>query len=84
MARLSMLPDPSRAVSTDSWTHRRRDVLADETLAKDNHRERFHQGLGGQFIEKQADSTSGRSDSGKVACRSRLGGRLNFYYREAA
>ena len=48
------------------------------------HRERFHQGLGGQLIEKQADSTSGKSDRGKVVCRSRLGGLLNFYHREAA
>jgi transposase len=48
------------------------------------HRERFHQGLGGQLIEKQADPTSGKSDRGKVGCRSRLGGLLNFYHREAA
>ena len=48
------------------------------------HRERFHQGLGGQLIEKHADSASGKSAQGKVACRSRLGGMLNFYHREAA
>jgi transposase len=45
------------------------------------HRERFHQGLGGQLIEKQATSTA---PSGPLRCRSRLGGMLNYYYREAA
>ena len=45
------------------------------------HRERFHQGLGGQLIEKQATSTS---PSGALRCRSRLGEMLNYYYREAA
>jgi hypothetical protein len=53
MARLSMLPDPSRAVSTDSWTHRRRDVLADETLAKDNHRDAFIRGLVGSLSKSR-------------------------------
>jgi putative transposase len=48
------------------------------------HGERFHQGLGGQLIEKQAGSTSEKGARGKVVCRSRLGGMLNFYYREAA
>ena len=45
------------------------------------HRERFHQGLGGQLIENSADENG---TSGKVVCRSRLGGMLNFYHREAA
>jgi transposase InsO family protein len=48
------------------------------------HRERFHQGLVWQLIEKQASSATDKRTSGKVACRSRLGGILNFYYREAA
>jgi hypothetical protein len=48
------------------------------------HCERFHQGLGGQLIEKQADSTNEKEARGKVLRRSRLGGMLNFYYREAA
>jgi putative transposase len=47
-------------------------------------RERFHQGLGGQLIEAKGGSTSQKGARGKVACRSRLGGTLNFYYREAA
>jgi putative transposase len=46
--------------------------------------ERFHQGIGGQLIKKQDDVTNGNGADGKVACRSRLGGLLNFYYREAA
>ena len=48
------------------------------------HRERFRQGIGGQLIEKQASSATDKRTSGKVVCRSRLGGILNFYYREAA
>jgi hypothetical protein len=48
------------------------------------HRERFHQGLGGQLIEGRAGSTSKKGARGKVACRPRLGGLLNFYVREAA
>jgi transposase InsO family protein len=45
------------------------------------HWERFHQGLGGQLIAKQATSTA---PSGALGCRSRLGGMLSYYYREAA
>jgi putative transposase len=37
-----------------------------------------------QLIEKQANSTSGKSARGNVVRRSRLGGMLNFYQREAA
>jgi hypothetical protein len=48
------------------------------------HCERFHQGLGGQLIEKRASSAAEERTSGKVVCRSRLGGILNFYDREAA
>ena len=40
------------------------------------HTERFHQGLGGQLIEKQAGSTSEEGACGKVVFRSRLGGML--------
>jgi putative transposase len=48
------------------------------------HAERFHQGLGGQLIENLAGSTSDKGALDKVVCRSRLGGMLNFYQREAA
>ena len=48
------------------------------------HRERFHQGLGGQLIERQAGRADEIGARGKVVCRSRLGGLLNFYDREAA
>jgi hypothetical protein len=48
------------------------------------HRERFHQGLGGQLIERQAFATNGKRACGKVGCRSRLGGMLNYYHRETA
>jgi len=45
------------------------------------HVERHHQGLGGQLIEP--DETAWRN-TGRVACRERLGGLLRYYYREAA
>jgi hypothetical protein len=48
------------------------------------HAERFHQGLGGRLIEKEAESANDNGASGSVVCRSRLGGVLNFYLREAA
>jgi putative transposase len=46
--------------------------------------ERFHQGIGGQLIRKQVGPTNDNGTDGRVACRSRLGGMLNYYYREAA
>ena len=46
--------------------------------------ERFHQGLSGQLIRGNAVRANDNADSGMVACRSRLGGLLNFYHREAA
>ena len=48
------------------------------------HRERFHQGLGGQLIEVNAGATNAKGTHGKFVCRSRLGGILNFYQQEAA
>lgn len=45
------------------------------------HAERHHQGLDSQLITP--DETAGRSE-GPVACRERLGGLLNYYYRDAA
>jgi len=44
--------------------------------------ERFHQGIGGTLINPIADNDN--DANGDVRCRSRLGGLLNFYYREAA
>ena len=43
--------------------------------------ERNHQGVGNQLIEPSAMS---RSTNDPIKCRERLGGMLNFYYREAA
>jgi hypothetical protein len=48
------------------------------------HAERFHQGLGGQLIERPVGPGNQNGSKGKVVCRSRLGGMLNFYHREAA
>ena len=45
------------------------------------HQERNHQGLDNEFIEKV---TAGPKMDGTVACRERLGGILNYYYRRAA
>jgi hypothetical protein len=46
--------------------------------------ERFHQGLGGDLIKKEPVVANENGACGKVVCRSRLGGILNFYLREAA
>ena len=45
------------------------------------HVERNHQGVGNRLIEPLA--TVSTSDK-PIRCRERLGGMLNFYYREAA
>jgi hypothetical protein len=45
--------------------------------------ERFHQGIGGELI-RNARPTNDNGTEGKVARRSRLGGLLSYYYREAA
>ncbi len=45
------------------------------------HIERTHQGVGNRLLEPYAMS---RSTNDPVQCRERLGGMLNFYYREAA
>ncbi len=39
--------------------------------------------LGGQLIRKRPGPTNDNGTNGQVACRSRLGGLLNFYHREA-
>ncbi len=45
------------------------------------HRERNHQGLGNRLI---IEEESGAISSGAIRCRQRLGGMLNYYYRQAA
>jgi hypothetical protein len=45
------------------------------------HRERNHQGLGNRLIEATLASAP---NAGPIKCRERLGGVLNFYYRDAA
>ena len=45
------------------------------------HTERNHQGVGNRLLEPQAMS---RSPNEPIKCCERLGGMLNFYYREAA
>ena len=46
--------------------------------------ERFHQGIGGQLIRKQVGPANDNEATGRVACRSRLGGLLSYYHRNAA
>ena len=46
--------------------------------------ERFHQGLGGQLVKGQAGSANDSGTDAPIICRSRLGGFLNYYHREAA
>ena len=48
------------------------------------HTERFHQGLDGQLIKGQPGSANDNGANGSVVRRSRLGGLLNYYHREAA
>jgi transposase InsO family protein len=48
------------------------------------HTERFHQGLGGKLVQPPAEAGSDNRMGNRVDCRSRLGGLLNFYHREAA
>jgi putative transposase len=45
------------------------------------HRERNHQGLGNRLI---IEDESGVGSGGPIQCRQRLGGMLNYYYRQAA
>lgn len=45
------------------------------------HQERNHQGLGNRLIMPEQP---GAGNTGAVRCRQRLGGMLNFYYRQAA
>ena len=48
--------------------------------------ERFHQGLGGRLIRPPPPpaNTNATPGSGSIRCRSRLGGLLNYYHRDAA
>ena len=60
-------------------------VLSKAILFVDHYMtERFHQGLGGQLIRKQVGPTNDNGAAGKIVRRSRLGGMLNYYSREAA
>ncbi|MAE68924.1 MAG: hypothetical protein CME06_00485 [Gemmatimonadetes bacterium] len=49
--------------------------------ADHHHLERHHQGIGGRPISPSPSEVNG---TGEIRRRERLGGMLNFYYREAA
>ena len=61
-----------------SERHLRRAVSA---YVSHYHGERHHHGLAGELIVADDDAVQ---SEGEVRCRQRLGGMLNFYYREAA
>jgi len=46
-------------------------------------KERYHQALNGQLVHTTKSANDNIGD-GPIRCRSRLGGMLNYYYREAA
>ncbi len=46
--------------------------------------ERYHQGLNGKLVGPRAPAGNDNGKSDQIQCRSRLGGLLNFYHREAA
>jgi len=48
------------------------------------HTERYHQGLGSQIIMPTPSPSNDKASLRAIGCRSRLGGLLNFYRREAA
>ena len=48
------------------------------------HSERYRQGIGSRLIRPQPAPNADNATLGEVRCRSRLGGQLNFYLREAA
>jgi len=48
------------------------------------HKERFHQGLCGRLIRPSVSADNDNGVTGAIQCRSRLGGLLNFYCRDAA
>ena len=48
------------------------------------HTVRYHQGLGSQIIMPTPSPSNDKASLRAIGCRSRLGGLLNFYRREAA
>jgi transposase InsO family protein len=46
--------------------------------------ERYHQGLGGRLVQPSTTTANDNSTAPVIRRRSRLGGLLNFYQREAA
>jgi len=46
--------------------------------------ERYHQGIGSQIIKPKTSPGNDNAMLGPIECRSRLGGLLNYYYRQAA
>jgi len=46
--------------------------------------ERYHQGIGSRIIKPKTSPSNDNATLGPIGCRSRLGGLLNYYHREAA
>jgi putative transposase len=47
-------------------------------------KERYHQGIGGQLIRPRPKPSNANAALAAIRCRSRLGGQLRFYHRDAA
>ena len=45
---------------------------------------RYRQGIGSRIIKPKTSPSNDNATFGPIGCRSRLGGLLNFYHREAA
>jgi hypothetical protein len=46
--------------------------------------ERYHQGIDGQLIRPRPKPNNDNAALAPIRCRSRLGGQLRFYHRDAA
>jgi hypothetical protein len=53
-------------------------------FAEHYHTEHYHQGLAGRLIRSRTAPSNDNCSRGDIASRSRLGGLLNFYLRQAA
>jgi hypothetical protein len=85
--RAGLDPFSFLVISVAGWLNQRQqhviEYLVEENrvLRRQHHRERDHQGLGNQLLTKPPAIIS---SAGPVRKLERVGGLLNYYYREAA
>ena len=78
--RVPCRKSPLNGTRTDNQrTGERHLRIAVAEFVKHYHRERNHQGIGNELIDRDLDGSQG-----EVKCRERLGGLLKYYYRAAA